>query len=173
MLEREDAELQSKWDCLRSAWENHRIAGVQIPVLAHCSMLGKSLAAVTTVTDTGCEYSSPVHSTCPPAVSEARLPQPTACRSSLKSSVSSADVYRRFLVPPYLQGSSVHGGRLADQTVKQQLPSKLLKDDMFNSISAKFPGTVKEKKKKKSKAKEDTSSGDAASRNTSGGKQKK
>ncbi|KFD56279.1 hypothetical protein M513_02734 [Trichuris suis] len=110
-MERDNADFQNKLDRLRGAWEKLQVTTRTIP--------GGSVKQPANAVDNLVQnFSEKTDNPLPnPQSSEGRKPS----------------------VPPYLLGSFVHGGRLPEDVVRQQLPSKLVKDDMVNSLSSKIP----------------------------------
>ncbi|CDW59362.1 RhoGEF domain containing protein [Trichuris trichiura] len=117
-MERDSADFQNKLDRLRGAWEKLQVTTRTIP--------GSVKQSANTVDNLVQDFSEKTDNSLPnPQSSEGRKPS----------------------VPPYLLGSFVHGGRLPEDVVRQQLPSKLVKDDMVNSLSSKIPYGIKDRKK--------------------------
>ncbi|KRY65416.1 Rho guanine nucleotide exchange factor 2 [Trichinella pseudospiralis] len=201
-LNREDSELQSKWQCLREAWEKLQLSGVPIRSLtsplalstsspAYFATCSSSISAFNPVdhpaTTTGGDGSSSSSSSssssnCCSSGLIVKQSNSTAANStpvagvdvhsssipcvrsgvsvsggSQNASAEKQQSFRKVQVPPYLLGSFVHSGRLPDDLVRQQLPSKLLKDDMFNSLSSRFQSSMKERRKGSPKVKDNHS----------------
>ncbi|KRX76520.1 Rho guanine nucleotide exchange factor 2, partial [Trichinella sp. T6] len=185
-LNREDSELQSKWQCLREAWEKLQLSGVPIRSLTSPLAPSTSCAAYTATCNSSTNASNPVNhppaggdnsnnsgpigkqsnstvANSTPTVGVDDSSNITCVRSGVGISGGSTSAsaekqsFRKVQVPPYLLGSFVHSGRLPDDLVRQQLPSKLLKDDMFNSLSSRFQSSMKERRKGSPKVKDNHS----------------
>ncbi|KRZ66764.1 Rho guanine nucleotide exchange factor 2, partial [Trichinella papuae] len=191
-LNREDSELQSKWQCLREAWEKLQLSGVPIRSLTSPLAPSTSSAAYIATCNSSTNALNPVdhpatggdsnsnsssnsgliakqsNSTAANSTPVADVDGHSSSISCVRSGVSvsggsqsaSAEKqqsFRKVQVPPYLLGSFVHSGRLPDDLVRQQLPSKLLKDDMFNSLSSRFQSSMKERRKGSPKVKDNHS----------------
>uniref|UniRef100_A0A5S6Q8H1 Phorbol-ester/DAG-type domain-containing protein n=1 Tax=Trichuris muris TaxID=70415 RepID=A0A5S6Q8H1_TRIMR len=118
-MERDNAEFQNKMDTLREAWEKLQL---------------------TTRTLSGGSAEQPVN-----AVDNLVHNFAEGIDNRLLNNQPSDG--RKPDVPPYLLGSFVHGGRLPEDIVRQQLPSKLVKDELANSLSSKIPYGIKDRKK--------------------------
>ncbi|KRY40626.1 Rho guanine nucleotide exchange factor 2 [Trichinella spiralis] len=185
-LNREDSELQSKWQCLREAWEKLQLSGVPIRSLTSPLAPSTSCAAYIATCNSSTNASNPVNhpaaggdnsnnsgpigkqsnstvANSTPTVGVDDSSNITCVRSGVGISGGSTSAsaekqsFRKVQVPPYLLGSFVHSGRLPDDLVRQQLPSKLLKDDMFNSLSSRFQSSMKERRKGSPKVKDNHS----------------
>ncbi|KAL1243916.1 Rho guanine nucleotide exchange factor [Trichinella spiralis] len=162
-LNREDSELQSKWQCLREAWEKLQLSGVPIRSLTSPLAPSTSCAAYIATCNSSTNASNPVNH--PAAGGDnsnnsgpiGKQSNSTVANSTPTVGVDDSSNITKVQVPPYLLGSFVHSGRLPDDLVRQQLPSKLLKDDMFNSLSSRFQSSMKERRKGSPKVKDNHS----------------